>query len=343
MFGKRLKLFRLRKGLTRKALAEMCNLSAMSVTHYELGERRPTAEHVALLAAALGVKVSDFLGVSNSVCFSHGSFCKNVRFAKSKQEAVRASVEDYFERFFCVSDCLGAEVLPEVPEFRKLVFTSDAEKDAQLLRADLGLSLLGPVGQLAVFLENRGFLLYAMDFNDSGFSAINGLANGRPYIAYNRNNPPECVRQTIVHEIVHVMFKSAECADRAFENHVTAVSEAFLFPKADVVRELGVKRKSVTSDMYMVCREYGISLKLLVKRAVQCAVLSAAAGKAFCSKSGSAFRLAEPCSDLIEKPQLFEQLTYRAINQDEISLQKGVELLHIPYAQVAENCIAAGR
>ena len=39
-----------------------------------------------------------------------------------------------------------------------------------------------------------------------------------------------------------------------------------------------------------------------------------------------------------EKTSLFEQLVYRAISEDEISIQRGAELLKIPYAQVAGNC-----
>ena len=35
---------------------------------------------------------------------------------------------------------------------------------------------------------------------------------------------------------------------------------------------------------------------------------------------------------------LFEQLVFRAINEEDISIQKGVELLQIPYAEVEEGC-----
>ena len=35
---------------------------------------------------------------------------------------------------------------------------------------------------------------------------------------------------------------------------------------------------------------------------------------------------------------LFEQLVFRAINEEGISIQKGVELLQIPYADVEKGC-----
>jgi hypothetical protein len=39
-----------------------------------------------------------------------------------------------------------------------------------------------------------------------------------------------------------------------------------------------------------------------------------------------------------EDPTLFKQLVYRAINENEISIQKGAELLRIPYNEIVTNC-----
>ncbi|MCR5303495.1 MAG: hypothetical protein K6E33_02955, partial [Lachnospiraceae bacterium] len=59
-------------------------------------------------------------------------------------------------------------------------------------------------------------------------------------------------------------------SDKDEENLATAISGAFLFPKEDAYRELGYKRKAISRAMIMTCREYGISLFMLVKRARLC-------------------------------------------------------------------------
>ena len=39
-----------------------------------------------------------------------------------------------------------------------------------------------------------------------------------------------------------------------------------------------------------------------------------------------------------EKATLFEQLVFRAVSENEISVQKGAELLAMPFAYVNERC-----
>ena len=83
MFSKNLKYFRLKKGLTKKALADQANVSPMTITNYESGKRKPDMETLKGLAEVLEVRVSDFLAVRNEdMMFVHGEFilplpCRN--------------------------------------------------------------------------------------------------------------------------------------------------------------------------------------------------------------------------------------------------------------------------
>ena len=59
MFSKNLKYYRLRKRMSKKELAAKANVTAMAITNYEKGERRPNMEILKALAAALEVRVAD--------------------------------------------------------------------------------------------------------------------------------------------------------------------------------------------------------------------------------------------------------------------------------------------
>jgi Zn-dependent peptidase ImmA (M78 family) len=136
-----------------------------------------------------------------------------------------------------------------------------------------------------------------------------------------------------------MFFRWPQDAQQQIEQRAMAIGGAFLFPKDDAVRELGVKRQRVSADMALVAKEYGISMQLLAIRAHISSIISDAAYKTFvinASKAG--WRKHEPSRIEIEKPILFEQLVYRAINEEEISLQKGAELLRDSYEHVAKNC-----
>ena len=344
MFSKNLKYYRLKAGLTKKALAEASGLTPMAVTHYEAGDRKPSMESLLTLTSALGVSLADLLRRRNAkLSFAHGDFRKGASMGAAAQELVRESVEEYFGRFYDVLECLGGEVLPPAPECGTLPVTHDVEADAVAMRRRLGVELVGPVPDLVGVLENRGILFMALEGADERFSGISGFADGRPYVVVNASMSPERNRSTIVHELAHLVFAWGGIEGKAQEDYATAVSGAFLLPAADAIRELGLRRRAVTRDMEMVAREYGVSMMLLAKRANLAGIISDPAYRAFCiAASKRGWRKSEPSRIEPERSELFEQLVYRAVCEDDMSIQRGAELLGRTFDEVAHECELCG-
>ena len=341
MFSKNLTYYRLQKGMTKKELAEKIHVTPMAISNYENGSRKPNMEILKALAAVLGVRVSDFLTVRNQkIEFHHAEFRKNSSLTKGQQDYVQESVEEYFGRFMTVVELLGDTVLPEFPECHSIRMSDDDEENAKKLREHLGFALDGPIEDLIGKLENKGILIYLLNINNPKFSGRNGFVNERPYIVLNQNMNAERNRSTLVHELSHLMFKWPNgLPDASIEKRATAIGGAFLFPKSDAVRELGSCRKFVSKDMIHIAIEYGISMMLLVKRGEICGIFSQNTARNFyieASKIG--WRTNEPSRINQEMPTLFQQLVFRAINENEISFQKGSELLKMPYNQVVEHC-----
>ena len=339
MFNKNLKYYRLKKNMSKKDLAEACGVTPMAITNYEQGARKPEIEIINRLAKALDVGVADFIRSRNdNLVFAHGEFRKNSALTKSQQEFVREAVEEYFGRFFDAVDYLGGEPLPLPPDIHCLKSTGNFEDDAVILRKHLGIPKIGPIEDLVAMLENRGILVKMLDIDNRHFSGMNGTVNGYPYIVVNNYMTTERKRSTIAHELTHMMFSLN--ADLDEEKFATEVSGAFLITSKDVVREIGLQRRAITKDFIIVCKEYGISMYLLVMRATQVKVVSSSVAQNFYIKAGKAgWRTDEPSwMEKEEKPMLFEQLVFRAINEEGISIQKGVELLQIPYDKVEERC-----
>lgn len=337
MLSKNLKYYRLKNRMSKKALAEAIGVTPMAVTNWEDGSRRPGMETLSALAKTLGVRVSDFLAVrSGNITFRHGEFRKNASLSKTEQEFVRESVEEYFSRFMTVIEVLGGEVLPAAPECSALPLSQDDQANALALRAHLGFSPDGPIEDLIGKLENKGILIFECPVDNPAFSGMNGFVGDRPYIVLNPAVTSERKRSTAVHELAHLMFVwPEELTGEEVEARATAIAGAFLFPEKDALRELGVRRSSVTGDMVMTAKEYGISVMMLVMRAKLCGIISESAAKTFYVwASGAGWRTSEPGRIAPEKPLLFEQLVYRAVNEEEISVQRGAELLKQPFAVV---------
>ena len=344
MFNKNLKYYRLKKNMSKRELASLIGVTPMAVTHYENGERRPDMMTIKAMAKALGVKVADFLSNRNeNLVFAHGEFRKGSKLTVSQQEFIREDVEEYMGRFYTVVDILGGEVLPKAPDVHKIVLAGNPEEDAKRMREYLGVAESGPVGNLVQLLENRGILVYACDIDSNAFSGMNGLVNERPYIIFNKNMSPERIRSTIAHEMAHFIFIWPEhMEEKEVESMATAISGAFLFSEADAKRELGVRRTKISKDMTLICKEYGISMYLLVKRAALCGIITNGVEKDFYIKAGRAgWKKNEPVRSEAEVPFLFELLVFRAVSENEISVQKGAELLKQSYDFVTEHCFAA--
>ena len=76
--------------------------------------------------------------------------------------------------------------------------------------------------------------------------------------------------------------------EREIEKLAATISSAFLFPKKKKKRELGIRRTRISKDMTFVCKEYGISMYLLVKRAALCGIITNSTEKDFYIKAGLA-------------------------------------------------------
>lgn len=343
MFSKNLKYYRLKSGMSMKELASLVGVSSMTISYYESGERKPGMDTIKTLAKVLGVKVSDFLSNRNeNLVFVHGEFRKNSKLSVKQQDYIKESVEEYLGRFYSVIDVLGGDVLPEAPECHRLVLTDNIEDNALAMRGYLHIAEFGPVGNLVELLENKGILVYITEVENDAFSGMNGSVNGRPYIVVNGRMSAERIRTTIAHEMAHFIFKWPDhMEEKQIEDMATAVSGAFLLPFADAKRELGVRRTAVTKDMTLTCREYGISMYLLVKRANLCGIINDNVARKFYIQAGQAgWKKHEPSRIQYEEPTLFMQLVFRAVSENEISVQKGAELLKQPYAYVKEQCFA---
>ncbi|MDO4939986.1 MAG: XRE family transcriptional regulator [Lachnospiraceae bacterium] len=342
MFSKNLKYYRLKQNMSKKDLAAACGITSMAITNYESGIRTPDMQTINKLASVLGVHVVDFIASRNSgLEFEHKEFRKTTQLTKAQQEYIRESVEEYCSRFFDAVDFLGGNQLPIPPKVDCLKISNNRQEDAISLRKWMGLPVSGPVDDLIGILENNGFIIMLLDIENDHFAGMNGMVNEYPYIVVNKNIRQERLRTTVAHELVHLMFNWAgHTDDKLNEKYATAVAGSFLITDGDLQRELGIKRTRLTKDLSMVCREYGVSMYLLVKRAVQAGIMSESLETEFNIKANqAAWRKHEPNRVRIkEYPRLFEQLVYRAINEEGISIQKGVELLQMSYDEVFEHC-----
>lgn len=346
MLGKNLRLYRLKNNLSKRQLAERVHTTAKMITCYEEDTSIPSMETIEALAEALHCRISDFLAPwDERLVFVHGPFRRGDRLTKRQQAYIRAAAEEYMSRFHQIVGILGGDaVLPPVPACHVLPLSpaGTAEEDAKALRQSCSLPEEGPVGHLVERLEHMGVLVCLLPLGDSAFSGMHGLVHGRPYIALRDNAPPACMRSAIARELALLLFAWPDSLpDQVREERANAIVGAFLFPQEDVQRQLGMGQTPVSpQDRERICRAYGISMPLLVRRAAQCGIASDRIPKDRDRSKSEEHRgdQREPIPMLREEPMLFSNLVYKAVREQEISIQKGAELLQQSYNEVSSHC-----
>lgn len=333
MFEKNLKYYRLKNNMSKVELSKACGVTPMAISNYESGARKPDMPTIKKMADVLGVYVADFITPRNmNLKFQHGEFRKKSVLSKGQQEFVRESVEEYFSRFFDTVENIGGDPLVEPIQVEKLSVTGDYEEDAKSLRQHLELPAEGPILNLVKILENKGIMIVFVDIDNKGFDGMNGMVNNYPYIAVNNGMRKERLRTTIVHELAHLMFNWDNKNDINEEKHATAIAGAFLITRNDLIRELGVRKSSITEDLSLTCEEYGISMYLLVKRGAQTGIIPTAVEKDFYIRANAVdWKNKEPERvHWTEKSDLLKQLVCRAVSEENLSYSRGAELLKVP-------------
>ena len=331
MIGRNIKYYRLMKGMSQDDLAQRIGLSKMAVSNYEKGKRNPDMTTCQKIARTLDVSLTALLSQPRQqLCIQHGASMVK----KGAQELIFGKLDRYLERLFNIVSILGAAVLPPSPSIERKPAANN-EEDGQYLRQILGLSPIGPIGNITDILENCGFIICPID--ESGFSGNSGTVNGRPYIAVNTTMPAERQRSTLIHELAHQVFIFDDSKDE--EKVVDGIAGAFLLPSLDIKRELGLKRKNIMSDLPIIQREYGIPQPSIVVRAYQTDIINKTHyGMTMKWLNKNDMQLNASSGSEPEKPHLLEQLTLRAVSEEMISISKAAELLECPLLEVRQKC-----
>ena len=337
MVGRNIKYYRLLKKMSQEALAQAVGVGKMAISNYESGKRNPDYNTSRKLANALGVTLGMLLAQADSgITIQHGAFRKQSALTKSQQEIILGKADRYLERLYEVVSFVGDSALPEAPVYERAL-ANDYESAGRHLREILGLAPSGPIGNITDILENHGFIICPVAFEERGFSGNSGFVNGRPYIVVNVSMPGERQRFTLIHELAHLVFTFNGEQDE--ERMVDGIAGAFLLPQDDILRELGPKRSDIRGDLRYIQREYGISMAATVMRAHQAGIINKAVYENTMKwMSANGLRMDEKSGIHPEKTHLLEQLTSRAVAEDEIGISKAAELLEMSVPDVRMLC-----
>ncbi len=339
--GERLKVSRLRLGLSLRELAGRVGVSAQAISKYERGLDVPSSAVLIRLSRALGVSI-DYLLHPKMVNLSSANYRRQRSKMKPQQEDILLDeVQDWLERYLTVESLVGETTSYCLPNNdRKIGAIEEVEQVAIELRHawDLGLNA---IPNLTETLEERGIKVGFLSGVDH-FDALSLLANETiPVIVVKKDLPGDRQRFNIAHELAHLVLEPPEDWNLAqIEKLANRFAGAFLAPMPTVKQELGSRRRALKLvELHLLKHKYGLSMQAWVYRALHTGVISSTYAKQLFHlfRTNGWHRIEPGDSYPPETSTRMERLIMRALQDEIIGAERASELLGKPLKEFMEE------
>lgn len=320
--GKNVQYYRMRKGVSRRDLADTIGATEDYVARLEKSKTISDISVIKKVCFALKVPFKEFMSLDSSVDIVSASFQSSFRLSFLQQQSVLAQMRRTAQRLYDVCQLLGISCGGCSVFDNRIRVYEDVAYASAYLREVLGIGSSGPVGNLIHLLESKGVcvVLIATNLPDKvpeSFVICHAMTDKDfPIIALNAGFSLCEQRFAIAEELARMMFEDAT------EEQVEDIAGRFLLPAEDLIRELGGKRTKLSSiELSFIQKEYGIQAHRIVFRATEERILPK---NRYCFFLESHRQLPDSAS---EKPARLEQLLRRAYVEGIIDISGAAELL----------------
>lgn len=333
MFGKRFKSARLMKGYSLQDLADALDnrFSRQALHRYEKGEVIPDSDKINLLSEALDV-IPDYFFRTIQVELGEIEYRKLRKVSSKEALKIEEITREYLSRYLELEEILGLRVefknpLKDIGTITSYEQVNDA---ANQLRAYWNLGN-GAVFNVVELLEDKNIKVVKLDV-DEDLDGLQTYVNGNiPVVAYNikKTNKPDRIRFTLLHELAHLLLTFGNVTSKEKETLCYQFAGAMLLTEQTIKAELGEHRNKLSiNELGNIKKQYGISMQAIVMRARDCGIINEHYTKQFFFIIEQMnWKIDEPFEyDGVEESNRFEQLLFRALVEDQISMSKAAAL-----------------
>lgn len=333
IFAERFKSARLMNGFSLQDLADALGgtLSRQALHRYEKGEVIPDAEKINMLSKALHIS-PDFFFRTTKVEFSDIEYRKLSRMPQKEVAIINETTKEYLSRYLELEEIIGLSHTFNNPlkDFGAITTYQQVNEAANLLREKWSLGN-GPIFNIVELLEDKNIKVVKLSV-DEDFDGLQTFVNGHiPVVAYNERkaNKPDRIRFTLLHELAHLLLVLGDVTEKQKETLCHQFAGAMLLPEETIKAELGNHRTRLsTLELGNIKKQYGISMQAIVMRAKVCGIINDNYTKQFFFLIRQQnWKIDEPIEyQGVEESNRFEQLLFRALIEDQISMSKAASL-----------------
>ncbi len=340
VFAERFKSARLMNGFSLQDLADALDniLTRQALHRYEKGEVIPDAEKISKISKILNV-TPDYFFRTTKIELNDIEFRKLDKLPKKEADMIQEKTKEYLNRYLELEEIIGLEnkFAHPLKNYPEITSYEQVNRAAEIIREKWSLGK-GPIYNIVELLEEKNIKIVKLDVSIN-FDGLQAFANGNiPVIAYNVRlaNKPDRIRFTLLHELAHMLLKFGEITNKQKETLCHQFSGAMLLPEETIKAELGAHRNKLSYlELANIKKQYGISMQAIVMRANECKIINDSYTRQFFFLINQMnWKIDEPVEyQGIEESNRFEQLLFRALIEDQISMSKAASLSNLTLSE----------
>lgn len=334
IIGQRIRNSRIHKGLSLQEVADNIGVSKQMINKYELGRSVPTSEKLIALSRLFNQKI-DYFFRKPEVTIGEISFRKKSKFGTKKVNSLKEEIRIQIENYLFVENICNVSNTFENP-----LKNISIQDEQEVKSAVNSLRNYWNIGQDAIhniieLLEYNHIKVIEVDDNSQKFDGLATVIDDKYHIiVITKAMPIERKRFTLLHELGHLLLPIADLEEKLQEKFCNVFASEMLLSEANLISELGNQRSRISfEELKNVQEKYGISISAIVYKLGEIRIMSLERVKKFYQNLNFNPTLKKAVEqsryDGTEQSIRYENLVYRAVSEELISMSKASSLLEI--------------
>lgn len=345
IIGRRIRNSRAHKGLSMQEVADNIGVTKQMISKYEKGKSIPNSEKLIALSKLFQQKV-DYFFRKPEVIIADINFRKKSKFGAKKVNSLKEEVRIHIENYLFIENICGVNGTYHNP---LQDFIIDEEK--QVKEAAKKLRNFWKIGQDAIhniidLLEDNNIKVIEVDDETGSFDGLATVIDGVYHIiVIAKSMPIERKRFTLLHELGHLLMPISKLDEKQQEKFCNVFASEMLLSEDNVITEFGISRSRVLfEELKNVQEKFGISISAIVYKLGETKILSQERVKKFYQRLNFEPNLKKEVEKTryegLEHSNRYENLVYRAVSEELISISKASSLLQISLEELKNKLTA---
>jgi len=338
----RIKNSRIQKGYSLQEVADKVGVSKQMINKYEKGDAMPTSDKLIAFSKLFGQKV-DYFFRKPDVEIGAIYFRKKSKFSLKKVNALKEEIRVQIENYLYIENIFNLNSVFKNP-ISNFVFQTKND----IIPATIELRKEWNIGDDTIhniiqLLEDKDIKVIEIEEDTSLFDGLSTIVDDKYYvIVINKSMPVERKRFTILHELGHLLLNLAHFSDKEQEQYCHFFASEMLLSQRNLIKEFGIKRSKIAlNELKNTQEKYGISIAAIMYKLGEAKVISQEKCITFYKRlnydSSLKQEVEKPRFESDENSSRYENLVYRAVSEELISLSKASALFPLSLEELKNS------